>query len=148
MSVLEGAVTALSALSSLLSISASVKSMMNNEKYSFDEAFAYVESNAEQEENYIFKMENIEESVKSLTRGVISERLLFQYSSDAKNCENTHLERLSNTDDVFEKEEIELEAQHCMCSVLRRIVQRNGGKFPNDKILRNWWVSYNCKMDY
>ncbi|MGG6351648.1 hypothetical protein [Pseudomonas putida] len=140
--VIEHVPNAVSVLSSILSIAASIKSLQLKFNLSPKEALKRFLGKASQADKDLLSQPGIKEAVVELT--VISKELLEQLSREAKECEKKHIEARQATEDLTSKEVADIRGSGCMCSILRSIKRHNGMNLPKEGPFNNWWVSYNC----
>lgn len=140
--VIEHLPNAVSVLSSILSIAASVRSLRLKFKLSPKEALARFLGKATQEQKDLLNQPGVEEAVFELM--VISEKLLEQLSREAHECEERHIAARQAAQDLTSKDVADVRAANCMCSVLRSIKKHNGMDLPEKGLLRRFWKSYNC----
>lgn len=140
--VIEHVSTAVSVLSSILSIAASIKSLQLKFKLNPKEALRRFLGKASQAEKDLLSQPGIEDAVLELM--VISEKLLEQLSHEAHECEQRHIQARQAAQDLTSKDVADVRAANCMCSVLRSIKKHNGMNLPQKDVLRDFWKSYNC----
>ena len=76
---------------------------------------------------------------------VISQKLLDQLDSEAKDCEQRHVRARQDAGrDQMKLSQADIDAAQCMCSVLRDIRRYNKGMLPAGDF-QNWWESYSCQ---
>ena len=133
---------AMSALSSILSIAASVRSLQREFNLNPMEALKRFLGKANPADRDLLNQPGIKEAVVELL--VISEKLLKQLSREAHECEERHIEARQAAQDQTSKDVADVRAANCMCSVLRSIKKHNGMNLPEKDVLKGFWKSYNC----
>jgi hypothetical protein len=137
------AAASLSILSSLLSITRSVKEFMTSKKISAKDALELFKKQAPQEQSKLLEEKGIAETILAMT--VISDPLLTQLEAEAQACEAEHIEaRRKAAGNPTKGQLADRQAAICMCSVLTSIKVHNKGKLPGAQ-LKNWWDAYGCK---
>ncbi|WP_137137948.1 hypothetical protein [Pseudomonas asiatica] len=140
--VIEHLPNAMSVLSSILSIAASVRALELKFKLNPKEALKRFLGTASQSDKDLLSQPGIKEAIIELL--VISKELLEQLSSEAKECEREHIKARRAAKDLTSKEVADIRGSGCMCSVLRSIKKHNGMSLPKEGPFNNWWESYNC----
>lgn len=134
---------ALSILSSILSIAASVKELMATRGATANEALA--ELGEADDFREALTDPATRQSVLALAQSVISKDLLEQLTREALQCERQHIGDRKRAEGLTDKENANIDAAQCMCGVLRDVKRYNGGDLPDDPLLRDFWRSYRCK---
>lgn len=134
----------LSLLSSILSIAASAKELMASRGAS---AAAAIDQLAESDGSAreLLADPDMRTTVLILAQTVISKDLLDQLTREARKCERNHISDRKKAKSHTDKDDADIEAAQCMCSVLRDAKRYNGGSLPNSKLLDDYWKSYRCK---
>jgi len=130
--------TTLAVLASVLSIAASVKSLMRMQKIDNTDAIEAYRKDATEAERRLID----ENQTKILEITVISENLLKQLADEAGACEQRHVAARKNATSQIDKEIADIGAAQCMCNVLRAIKRYNKMKLPLS--FEDWWDSYGC----
>lgn len=135
---------ALSVLSSIFSIAVSVKELMAARGTSATEALDHLSESAEFYETLADP--STRQSVLVLAQSVISPEMLDQLKNEAMQCQRKHIDdRKKARDNFTKKDNADIDAAQCMCSVLRDVKRYNRGRLPDDRQLHDFWISYRCK---
>jgi len=134
----------LSILSSILSIAASVKELMASHGATAGAAVDQL-SGSDGLAREILADPDTREAVLLLAQTVISNDLLDQLTREARKCERNHIGDRKKAKGHTDKDDADIEAAQCMCSVLRDTKRYNGGSLPDSKLLNDYWKSYRCR---
>lgn len=138
-------VALLSALSSLLSIAAAVKTICAEQKVSIEVGFDNYKKTAPDKDTLEFLNSNeVHSAVIAMSKTIISPELLNQISNEAKQCEENHIKERKEANDSIGIERAEKKAERCMCSALKSIKRFNNGELPHGGPYQQWWQSYDC----
>lgn len=144
--VVEPISASLGILASILSIASSVQQLLaKRSELEREEALEkFIEESATDKEVVLLKQTEIREAVLEVS--IISEKLMQQLSKEAEACENNHIEARNVAKTQIEKDEADINAAQCMCSVLRDLYRYNKKALPAHGPFKNWWDSYGCKL--
>jgi hypothetical protein len=133
----------LSIISSVLSITRSVIDLAKSGNLSKEDALALFRGRADKHQRDILDRPNITAAILQMT--TIAPGLLQQLDNEARACEVTHIKaRKAAGNDEMKKDQADIDAAQCMCSVLRDLKRYNKGQLPAGDF-QNWWDSYSCK---
>jgi hypothetical protein len=139
----ETAAATLSIIASILSITRSVRELMQKSQASKEEALAHFRERANKAQKDILDRPGVTAAVLQMT--IISPKLLKQLDDEAKECEQRHITARQDAGrDQGKLDQADIDAAQCMCAVLRAIKRYNTGKLPSGDF-QNWWDSYRCQ---
>lgn len=133
----------LSIIASVLSITRSVIDLAKSGNISMEDALALFRGRANKNQSEILQRPNITAAILQMT--TIATALLQQLDDEARACEAEHIKaRKAAGNDQMKKDQADIDAAQCMCSVLRDLKRYNKGHLPSGDF-QNWWSSYGCK---
>jgi hypothetical protein len=133
----------LSIIASVLSITRSVIELAKSGNLSIEDALAVFRGRANKSQKDILNRPNITEAILQMT--TIAPALLQQLDDEARACEAAHIKaRKAAGNEQVKKDQADIDAAQCMCSVLRDLKRYNKGQLPKGDF-QNWWDSYGCK---
>ena len=136
------AAAALSIIASILSITRSVKELMQKNQTSKEDALALFRKGATKAQKDVLDRPGMSAAVLQMM--VISPTLLQQLDDEAKACEDRHVQgRKEAGGDEAKLDKVGVDAAKCMCEVLRSIKRFNRDQLPRGD-LQDWWDSYRC----
>lgn len=135
--------TSLSIFSSLMSIAASVKQTIST-GLSSEQAIERYLSEASLAERNLLSDPDVKMAISELT--TISDRLLKQLEHEALECEDNHIQSRRDAKHQIDKDQADVDASGCMCSVLRTLIRHNGRTLPSHGPFEGWWTQYSCKL--
>jgi hypothetical protein len=134
--------SSMSMLASVLSMASSIKNIMTGRKVDSKTAIGIFKQTASPEEIGILADADVENSISEVSN-VIAADLLGQLASEAKRCQDRHINDRQAALTQMSTDQADINAALCMCSVLRDIRRYNKGVLPSGPF-KNWWESYSC----
>ena len=139
----ETAAATLSIIASILSITRSVRELMQKNQASKEDALALFRKGASKAQKDVLDRPGVAAAVLQLM--IISPKLLQQLEDEASDCEQRHIKaRQAAGRDQGKLDQADIDAAQCMCAVLRAIRRYNKDELPSGD-LQNWWDSYRCQ---
>ena len=138
-------ISALAVAASVLSITASIKQLMEGQNLGFSDALDRFTRSANEKDLELLGQQGVEETIHGLTLTIISSRLLEQLSDEADACEKRHIRERKRSKTNLDRENANNRAAQCMCRVLLDIRSHNGGVLPTGPF-ENYWDQYRCEL--
>ena len=132
---------AIQILAAILSIAASVRQLAQARKVSKQEALEIFRREASPKDRELLEDRTTRDAVIELQ--LISQPLLDQLSSEAKDCEDEHIGARKRAKGIGDRKNADVKAAECMCGVLRDIKGYNDETLPSGPF-QNWWTAYSC----
>ncbi|MCP8685954.1 hypothetical protein [Marinobacterium sedimentorum] len=137
----------LTIMSSILSIAASVKQLMERERVSANDAVDKYKARASADEILLLDEAKNAEHVKALCSTTMTAALLSQLHREAQACEDRYI---ANRQKAFDSERdadlisAKNQGERCMCNTLKFMMDHNQGRLPDYDEYQNWFDTYNC----
>lgn len=135
--------SALSALSSILSAVVSIRQLAKSENIPIPQATEVFMSKHKKHLPKTVNSDNLSRTVMSMT--VISDAFLEQLEKEAREHERKHIRDRQLAGSIAELDEANDIAKQRMCHVLRDMKKFNKGVLPEGDEFHNWWISYGCQ---